>query len=374
MPPSPSAGFGSSNPTQRPNETAPRPQSNFSNQAGSYQSSPTNPGGDFRSNSQATTGTQNSFQQPNRTVTQPSATQPPRQQFTDSSVLNSRVGGTSDPMAASREQKTRDMLQQMLSPRRESQLSGTPMSLASVVASAEDREAQAQCVEAYWALTSAVADYYLGLSEINEILKLRQRLATYNTTLGESEAVLKTRVNTSLKAARAAQARLANLIGSGAMPLPSDVPFTGPYATRFETVFAGGAPEEARLIADLLPLRLVELQDAAESVLRAEAWVDQVAADQTAQSNGTGVLRALQLLALNRRAFVLIARDYNLQINRYSQLATPNQIDTGRLVAMLIRTAPTGAGSADDALMAGFSAGSNNSASRNPPTNAPARR
>lgn len=248
------------------------------------------------------------------------------------------------------------------------------MSLASVVASAEDREAQAQCVEAYWALTSAVADYYLGLSEINEMLALRQQLTTYSTTLGESEAVLKTRVNTSLKAARAAQARLANLIGSGAMPLPLDIPFTGPYATRFETVFAGGAPEEARLIAELLPLRLVELQDAAESVLRAEAWVDQVAADQTAQSNGTGVLRALQLLALNRRAFVLIARDYNLQINRYSQLATPDRIDTGRLVAMLIRTAPTSAVSADDAMIAGFSAGTNNSASRTPTTNAPARR
>ena len=47
---------------------------------------------------------------------------------------------------------------------------------------------------------------------------------------------------------------------------------------------------------------------------------------------------ALELLALNRRAFVQIAKDYNLQISRYTRLATPGDIDTGRLVAMLIRT------------------------------------
>jgi hypothetical protein len=322
-----------------------------------------------------TAGSQNSFQQPNRsTAPQPTTSQPPRQQFADSSVLNSRVGGTSDPMAASREQNTRNMLQKMLAPRQGSQLSGTSMSLASVVASAADRDEQSRRVEAYWALSSAVADYYLGLDEMVEMSRLRQTLPTYSTALGDAEAAQRTRLDTSLKAAKAAQYRLSMLMGGGVAPLPSDAPFTGPYATRIETVFPEGAPAEARLIAELLPLRLAELQGAAADLAGSENWVDKVRGDQQNGSDGRGVVQALKLNALSRRAFVQIARDYNLQINRYSQLATPDQIDTGRLVAMLIRTAPTGAGSADDALMAGFSAGSNNSASRNPPTNAPARR
>lgn len=263
----------------------------------------------------------------------------------------------------------------MLRPRQESQLRGTPVSLASVVSSADSREDQAHRVDAYWALTSAVADYYLSLGEVGEMTRLKQQLATYSTALGEAETHLNTRVDTSLKAAKAAQYRLSHLLGGGLMPLPSDIPFTGPYATRFESVFAGGAPEEARLIAELLPLRLAELQDAADAVLRSQGWIDRVGNDQVARSDGTGVIRALELLALNRRAFVQIARDYNLQINRYTQLAAPERIDTGRLVAMLIRTTPTmGVPSADDPLVAGFSAGTTNSASRSPTTGAPARR
>ena len=266
------------------------------------------------------------------------------------------------------------MLQKMLAPRQGSQLSGSPMSLASVVASAADRDEQSRRVEAYWALTSATADYYLGLDEMVEMSRLRQTLPTYSTALGEAETGLRTRLDTSLKAAKAAQYRLAMLMGGGAMPLPSDVPFTGPYATRIESVFPQGAPAEARLIADLLPLRLAELQGAAADLAGSENWVDKVRADQQGGSDGRGVVQALKLNALSRRAFVQIARDYNLQINRYSQLATPDHIDTGRLVAMLIRTAPTSAVSADDAMIAGFSAGSNNSASRPPATSGPARR
>ncbi|QDV74908.1 hypothetical protein [Botrimarina mediterranea] len=289
-------------------------------------------------------------------------------------MLTSRVGAASDPQARTREENTRKMLEKMLAPRQGSQLSGSPMSLASVVSSAADRDEQARRVEAYWALSSAVADYYLGLDEMVEMSRLRQTLPTYSTALGEAETTLKTRLDTSLKAARAAQFRLSMLMGGGVAPLPSDTPFTGPYATRIETVFPEGAPAEARLIAELLPLRLAELQGAAADLAGSENWVDKVRNDQQNTSDGRGIVLALKLNALSRRAFVQIARDYNLQINRYSQLATPDHIDTGRLVAMLIRTAPTSAASADDALMAGFSAGSNSSASRTPSTNGPARR
>ncbi|MEO0529219.1 MAG: hypothetical protein AAF266_01445 [Planctomycetota bacterium] len=63
-----------------------------------------------------------------------------------------------------------------------------------------------------------------------------------------------------------------------------------------------------------------------------------------------------------------------MQINRYAQLASPDRVDTGRLVAMLIRTPSAGFGSADDALMAGVSAGSNSSANRDFRSGSPSRR
>ena len=56
-------------------------------------------------------------------------------------------------------------------------------------------------------------------------------------------------------------------------------------------------------------------------------------------SDGTDTLRALELLALRRRAFVQIARDYNRRIARYAELATPGEIGAERLVGMLIKRA-----------------------------------
>jgi septal ring-binding cell division protein DamX len=49
-------------------------------------------------------------------------------------------------------------------------------------------------------------------------------------------------------------------------------------------------------------------------------------------------MNALRLLALQRRAFVQIARDYNERIARYLDLASPGQLSASRLTGMLINT------------------------------------
>ena len=196
-------------------------------------------------------------------------------------------------------------------------------------------------VQEYWALTATVADYYLGLHEAEELGRLRQRLPTYSQAIGEAQAAQRARVDTSYRAARAAQYRLARLMGTGTQPLPSDIPFCGPYATRFNEIFASRPPEEARLLNELIPLRLGEVQDAMSGVRRSEKWLDKVAADQGPSTMGDGMIRALELLALNRRAFVQLVRDYNLQIHRYTQLATSGEVAPEQLVAMLIRTDST---------------------------------
>ncbi|MEQ8847793.1 hypothetical protein [Botrimarina sp.] len=251
----------------------------------------------------------------------------------------------------------------MLTPHSDSRLGGTPVRLAEVVATASTRQEQSERVQAYWYLTSAVADYYLGLAEVEEFGRLRQQMSTFSATLREEETKQAARVATALRAAQAAQMKLGGLIGRS-NPLPADTPFCGPYRTRYDQLFTGEQRPEAALLDSLLPLRLAELHAAADAIDRSNAWIDRVKRDGGG-SDGSGLVRALELVALNRRAFVQLARDYNLQINRYTELVAPDRVDTPRLVAMLIRTpqgsAPRGGA---DPMVAGFSAGGANSASR----------
>ncbi|MEM6798628.1 MAG: hypothetical protein AAF589_03860 [Planctomycetota bacterium] len=216
----------------------------------------------------------------------------------------------------------------------DSQLSGTPLTLAEIIAGAPSRADQTQRIDAYWDLCSSVADYYLGLREADELRRLQRRLPAVSNALRQASSELNVRVGTSLKAAVASQERLASLMGRSAPGLPGDVPFCGRYDTKFQSIFGNGGPIEARNLNELLPLRYAELVGASEAVDRSQAWIESVA-KQPSQT-GAGMIRALELLALNRRAFVQIAKDYNRRITRYTELSRPGRLENGRLVAMLI--------------------------------------
>ena len=127
--------------------------------------------------------------------------------------------------------------------------------------------------------------------------------------------------------------------GAGYLPLPTDTPHCASYNTHFEQIFSQGAPAEARELAALLPLRFKELKDANEDVGKSEQWLDSFA--QNRGASGDDGLHALGLLALQRRAFVQIARDYNRRIARYSELASPGQVSAERLTGMLIYSPAT---------------------------------
>jgi hypothetical protein len=231
----------------------------------------------------------------------------------------------------------------MLTPPHDSRLAGQPMTLAEVVARAASRAEQTHRVEAYWDLCSSVADYYLGLREQEEMRRLRSLVPSLGPAGQQAEKELAVRVGTSQLGALACQYRLASWIGpSRGLPLPADVPHCGSYNSHYAEIFVGRPSVEAQELNALLPLRYAELQDAATAVTRAEEWLNMVAAARSDNSDATGTLRALELLALRRRAFVQIARDYNRRIARYSELATPGQIDADRLIGMLIkRDAPS---------------------------------
>ena len=238
------------------------------------------------------------------------------------------------PTAADAARKPSALMRAMLNPPAGSQLRGTPISLRDVIAGAQSRPEQTQRVDAYWDLCSSVADYYLGLLEVEEFGKLKQLSRGVGQEWDQAERELRVRNGTSQRAALASQLRLANLIGRGPgnLPLPADAPHCASYTTHFDKIFSGGASPEAKELAALLPLRYEELHDAASGVTRAEQFSEQVARN----GDATGTLRVLELLALRRRAFVQIARDYNRRIARYSELATPGPVTPERLTGMLI--------------------------------------
>lgn len=240
------------------------------------------------------------------------------------------------PDAAPPEVSPPELMGEMLTAPGDSRLNGRPVTLAEVIAAGGTRDEQTVRINAYWDLCSSVADYYLGLTEARELQVLQQRLAGLKAAdaVDVEAARVRDRVGASHTAAAAAQMRLASLMDASQPLLPADPPHCGGYDTMYERVFADRRSAEAMNLDRLIPLRYAELRAAAQGVGRAEAWVARVAKLQTRNSTGAGILRSLELLALNRRAFVQIAKDYNRQITRYVELARPGRIEDQRLVRM----------------------------------------
>jgi hypothetical protein len=266
-------------------------------------------------------------------------TQPPPSNYQGSANPLSGSSASSSAGQQSGGLKPAAMMRAMLTAPRDSQLPGNPVGLMEVLSSAVSRPDQTQRVEAYWDMCTSAADYYLALRERDELQRLRSFVPQAGATWEQEQKEMEVRIGTSLRAARASQLRLAGLIGRGPgnLPLPADLPHCGNYNSHYQEIFGARPSPEAQELASLLPQRYEELKAAGAAVTRAEEWLDGIASMRTENSDGTASLRALELLALRRRAFVQIARDYNRRIARYAELATPGQIGAERLVGILIK-------------------------------------
>jgi hypothetical protein len=239
--------------------------------------------------------------------------------------------------------KPTGMMRAMMEPHANSRLSGEWISLEEIIIESSPRGDQARQIEAYWDLCSSVADYFLGLREQEEIRRLRGLFPNAGAALQQAEQQLSVRVGTAERAARVSQLRLASLTnrGSDRLPLPADQPFCGSYETRYEQVFAGRSSVEAAQLHELIALRQMELQNACDAVNRTDARLRSLSAAPNSLPDEATLLRSLELIALERRAFVQIARDYNRRIARYVELARPGQIASEQLIGMLIRRTPS---------------------------------
>lgn len=239
--------------------------------------------------------------------------------------------------------KPSTLMQAMLAPPPGSQLRGEPVRLIDVVSTGQNRNAQTQRIEAYWDLCSSVADYYLALRELDEFRELAPSVSRPGPAWQQADKDLAVRIETALHAARASQFRLAGFIGRGPnnLPLPADMPHCGSYVTRYEQNFAGRSSPEAQELAVLLAARYAELANTAADLANAKDLLS--GSVRNGGSDGNAGVQAFELLALRRRAFVQLARDYNRRIARYTELSTPGEIGADRLTSMLIKrsTVPT---------------------------------
>jgi len=239
--------------------------------------------------------------------------------------------------------KPSELLRWLMTPPLRGPLLGTPLSLAEAVSGSRSRAEQTARVEAYWDLSVAVTDYYLAMREATELETLRQSVSRPSFVWDEARLALTSRTQVARRSAEAAQYRLQSLLGRSAesgLPLPSDPPHSGAYQTRYEKNFAGRQSAEAGQLNELLPQIVQDLRTQAAAMTADQQWLQTVDQQRDPQSDGTVLLKTYELLSLRRRTFINSVSQYNTMIARYAELATPDQVGTDRLVAMLIGAPP----------------------------------
>lgn len=227
------------------------------------------------------------------------------------------------------------------------QLSGMPTTLGEALRDAKSRTQQTERTKAYWDLSARVTDYYLALLDATELETLRRGIVTPGEAWDAQRRTLDTALQLARQSAKTAQLRLQQTLGrstTAALPLPADLPHCGKYDTRYDEIFAGRTDAAAAQLKELLPLKYDEMRTQARLVSEAYTWLDQVSQRREPNSDGTGLLRAHELLSLQRRALVESVREYNQDIVAYTELAAPSDVGTERLVAMLIRASTTSEG------------------------------
>jgi hypothetical protein len=261
--------------------------------------------------------------------------------------LSTRPSFSAQPPAASEtaapetETDPAKVLAGMLEAPLEGGLTGTKLSLAQAVDNSVSRPDQTQRVVAYWDLSQAMANYYLAYKERTELAALRQGISLPASDWETARQTTEARLELARDRVRVAQEYLAALMGNttpGFAALPSDVPFCGPYETRYAQLFQSRSSALAEQLNELLPRLHSDLSGRTADIASARKWMFTVSDRRGLQSDGNELLKAFELFATRRRLFIIAVREYNLGVVRYTEIATPGTVETERLVAMLIRT------------------------------------
>lgn len=237
-----------------------------------------------------------------------------------------------------------ELIAEALENPRQEALSGTPLSLSQALVQARDRQHQLRIAQSYWRLAAAQAEYHWALKQRDVLADHTRPHGNLAGALG-AQAAAEADVRDAQVAVEQTQQELADLVGTGGagkLPLTIDRPHVGDYRTHYESIFGTQPPPpRIRLIHRTLPLRRKAIDAHAEAIVAAIDAVN--AAGEPFRSSGQGLptlLETIDLLKHERRAFIALVRDYNLDIAEYAFAVAPAGAGGDTLVSMLIRTSP----------------------------------
>jgi len=225
-------------------------------------------------------------------------------------------------------------------------LAGTPTRLADLISRLVDRRQQIEATQAYWKLSCAAAEYRVWAECVSSLQRLQPaegaerfpgeealaaRLAAAEARLREAEA--------EVLAEQYLLAELARWTNANALPLPADLPHTGPYLTHFQEIYSGRVPPpRAYLIDRSLPLRLRSLEMRAAAVTAASHAVEgDFDAYGRQQLDQAVLLDSIAELAAQQRELLRAVRDYNRDIAEYALSVAPPNLPPAKLVSLLIQ-------------------------------------
>ncbi|MEO8496078.1 MAG: hypothetical protein ABI614_13490, partial [Planctomycetota bacterium] len=219
---------------------------------------------------------------------------------------------------------------------------GTDVALVDLLRRIGDSSSRQQAVQSYWRLCLAIAEQNFARHEVRYLSELAPPQSQLDESLLTAEvAQTQARQATAALLVLDLQEHLSEIgrLELTGVARPVDRPFVGPYATRFETLFANRtAPTQLKRIDRRLPHQLELIERRAEAVAAGEN-----AATQLAQAYGGGaaglsqVLDALEQLSHARRELLTAVLSYNEQIAEYSFAVVGPDVPTESLLGTLIR-------------------------------------
>ncbi|MHB1037634.1 MAG: hypothetical protein ACYC35_18390 [Pirellulales bacterium] len=237
-----------------------------------------------------------------------------------------------------------DLLAGALAPDESGPIPGRGLSVAQALSLAGTRPRQTAVLHAYWRLSAAIGHYQFSV-------KHRARLDQFSgsapdAALRDAAEAAEARLRAAQTAAVAAQKELASLVAfpAGTLPLPSDLPYVGPYRTAFAYVFATRTPPAPARLADrTLPIWRCAVNERALAVQAATDAMEATGeAYQARKCDAASLLASVEELGRQEHALVGAVYQSNCDIADYALSAATEGTSVQTLIGMLIRPKAAG--------------------------------
>lgn len=225
-----------------------------------------------------------------------------------------------------------------------STITGQPLALLQALSVTADRRQQLAITNAYWKSVETVAKYNFCLNQVNQLGELQSQ-GDESAILQSARSAASAMLREAELAAQASQYELAAIMQIPAntpLPLPSDRPHVGAYRTNYQELFTSRpAPDRARIIDRILPIRHMAIEQRAVAIQAAQdALIAAIDAHRAGQGGLESVISCSNQLARQQRAFIETVCHYNSDIAEYAMLVAAPGTTPQILVGFMIKTSP----------------------------------